>query len=81
MLKTYSHALALGTYLNRSKQAYTYVKFAVLYNVDYLSPSPTHVCMYAQYLANKFASVSSVKNYMSGARTWILDHGGMYILF
>lgn len=32
--------------------------------------------MYAQFLANKFNSVASVKNYMSGARTWVLEHGG-----
>lgn len=76
MLQTYSRALAPGTYENRAKQARCYIQFAVLYNVSYLSPSPTHVCMYSQYLANKFHTVSSVKNYLSGARSWIVDHGG-----
>lgn len=76
MIKTYARALAPGTYANRLKQAHCYITFAVLYNVPYLSPTPVHVCMYSQYLANKFRSISSVKNYMSGARTWVLEHGG-----
>lgn len=76
MLETFSKALAPGTYANRQKQAHSYITFAVLYNVSYMCPTPVHICMYAQYLANKFDSVSSVKNYMSGARTWVLEHGG-----
>lgn len=76
MLNTYSGALAPGTYLNREKQARCYITFAVLYNVPYLSPTVVHICMFYQYLANKLTSVSSVKNYISGARTWVLEHGG-----
>lgn len=76
MLQTYSKALAPGTYANRAKQAHCYLTFAVKYNVPYLFPNTVHVCMYSQYLANKFDSLSSVKNYLSGARTWVLEHGG-----
>lgn len=81
MIRTYNKALAPGTYLNRAKQAHCYITFAVLYSVPYLSPLPVHVCMFSQYLANKFRSVSSVKNYLSGARTWIIEHGGSTLAF
>lgn len=76
MILTYSRALTPGTYLNRQKQAHCFITFTVLYNVPYLNPSPIDVCMYSQFLANKFDSIASVKNYMSGARTWVLEHGG-----
>lgn len=76
MVATYSTALAPGTYANRLKQAQNYIRFSVLYQVDFLNPSMIHACMYAQYLANAFKTVSSVKNYLSGARTWIYEHGG-----
>lgn len=76
MIQTYYKALAPGTYLNRLKQARCYLTFAVLYSVPYLFPQPTHVCMFYQYLANGMKSVSSIKNYISGARTWVLEHGG-----
>lgn len=76
MLTTYNRALAPGTYVNRAKQAYTYVKFCVLYNVPVLHPSIVQVAMYSQYLANMFKPISTVKNYMSGARTWVHEHDG-----
>lgn len=81
MIQTYQKALAPGTYLNRAKQARSYITFSVLYNVPYLSPLPVHVCMFSQYLANKFHSISSVKNYLSGARTWVVEHGGSPLAF
>lgn len=76
MVDTYSQALAPGTYQNRFKQAKYYVTFCVLYNVNVLFPSMVQACMYAQYLANAFKAVSSVKNYLSGARSYIVEHGG-----
>lgn len=76
MIQTYSRALAPGTYVNRHKQAHCYITFALLYSVPYLAPLPVHICMFYQYLANKMNSVSSVKNYISGARAWVLEHGG-----
>lgn len=81
MLQTYSGALAPGTYLNRLKQARCYLTFAVLYNVPYMSPSPVHICMFYQYLANRLSSISSVKNYISGARIWVVEHGGNPLAF
>lgn len=76
MLANYNSALAPGTYLNRAKQAKCFIKFCVLYNVDYLRPSLIDACMYSQYLANAYQAISSVKNYISGAKTWISEHGG-----
>lgn len=32
--------------------------------------------MYVQFLANSLTSTASLKNYVSGARHWILHHGG-----
>lgn len=81
MIRTYSSALAPGTYVNREKQARCYITFAVLYNVPYLSPFPVHICMFYQYLANKLNSLSSIKNYISGARTWVTEHGGNTLAF
>lgn len=68
--------MATGTILNRERQARAYLAFAVAYNVDYLRPSPLDAAMYAQFLANSHASPASIKNYLSGARTWITQHLG-----
>lgn len=75
MLNTYSSALAPGTYINRAKQAESFITFAVLY-VNYFAPSVTDICMYSQYLANKHPSISTVKNYLSGAKSWVAEHNG-----
>lgn len=32
--------------------------------------------MYVQWLANSLSSPSSIKNYLSGAKTWVLEHAG-----
>lgn len=76
MAASYAASLAPGTLLNRKKQAEEYLKFAIIYRVPYLAPSTTHACMYAQLLANRHAAPTSIKNYLSGAKTWVLEHGG-----
>lgn len=81
MVQTYSKALAPGTYVNRDKQARCYLTFAVMYGVHYLAPLPVHICMFYQFLANRMSSVSSIKNYISGARTWVIEHGGNPLAF
>lgn len=65
-----------GTSANRKRQSELYLKFCVLYDVNYLSPSIIDLLMYVQFLKNSFASEVSVKNYISGARTWVLHHKG-----
>lgn len=32
--------------------------------------------MYTQYMANSYNAISTVKNYLSGAKFWVLQHGG-----
>lgn len=76
MLASYSSAIAPGTQANRRKQAEEYIKFALTYKVPYLHPSVTQTCMYAQHLANKHSAPSSIRNYLSGAKTWISEHAG-----
>lgn len=76
-LQTFNNALAEGTYSNRRRQAEAYITFAVKYNVDYLFPTVTNVCMFPwQFLANNHLAISSVKNYLAGAKTWIAEHNG-----
>lgn len=61
---------------NRKRQSILYLKFCVAYNVHYLSPLISDLMMYVQFLKNSFASQVSVKNYVSGARTWVQLHTG-----
>lgn len=75
-LSSYKDSIAEGTTANRTEQAQEYLKFALIYNVPYLAPSITHACMFGQLLANKHAAPTTIKNYISGARTWIEEHGG-----
>lgn len=81
MLGTYSESVAPGTLVNRMTQAKTFITFAVHYGVDPLAPTPTDLCMYLQFLKNSFSAPTSVKNYLSGAKTWILEHGGLTTSF
>lgn len=53
-----------------------YLTFAVSYAIDYLYPSVTNAAMFTQYLANSFSSPLSIKNTISGAKTWINNHYG-----
>lgn len=76
MLQSYQAATAPGTHMNRKRQATLYLKFALTYNVNYLNPSPLEAAWYVQFLANTYKSLSTIKNYISGARTWILQHNG-----
>lgn len=81
MVSSYSTAIAPGTAANRKKQAEEYLRFTILYNVPHLSPTVTHVCMYAQRLANKHVAPNSIKNYLSGAKTWVAEHQGSTAAF
>lgn len=76
MMSSYKQAIAPGTALNRERQAHEYLSFAVMYKVPFLAPSVTQACMYLQLLANKHAAPTTIKNYISGARTWIQEHAG-----
>lgn len=76
MLDSYSTSIAPGTASNRVTQAKAYITFAVMYRFDPLRPTSPQLCMYLQYLKNSFSAPTTVKNYLSGARTWLGEHGG-----
>lgn len=61
---------------NKRVQAEMYIKFCIFYRVPYLQPSILQVAMYAKFLGNSFASPASVKNYLSGAKSWVTHHCG-----
>lgn len=76
MRETYEAALAPGTLKNRANQARTYVKFMLSYQFPFLTPSVPQLAMFTQFLANSFPSPATIKNSMSGAKTWVTLHGG-----
>lgn len=73
---TYEAGVSKGTADNRRRQSELLLKFCVVYNVQCLNPSIIDVLMFIQFLKNSFASHVSVKNYVSGARTWVAHHKG-----
>lgn len=76
MEAAFAVSLAPGTLANRYKQAQEYVRFSLIYKVPFLAPDLTQACMFAQFLVNNHAAPSTIKNYISGARTWIQEHRG-----
>lgn len=48
----------------------------VMYNFQYLNPSINQLAMYCQFLGNTFPAPSTIRNYVSGARSWVYLHGG-----
>lgn len=81
MVNSFAHSVAPGTSTNRATQARAYITFAVHYQFQPLYPTGRQLCMYAQFLINSFSAPTSVKNYLSGARTWIAQHGGVVSAF
>lgn len=53
----------------------------VTYSFPYLQPSINQLAMYSQFLANTFPAPSTIKNYISGARTWVQLHDGNIAAF
>lgn len=80
MRESFNNALAPGTIKNQQNQAALYIRFMLLYNFDYLSPTITNIAMYSRFLANSYTSPNtsntSIKNYMSGAKNWVNHHIG-----
>ena len=76
MADTYAAAFAPGTLQNRARQAKTYLAFMFTYDFPILSPSTVHILVYTQHLSNSFKNVTSIKNYLSGAKNFILQAGG-----
>lgn len=75
-LETYAQAKAPGTIKNRVVQAQLYLKFCVTYKIRFLHPSILDIAMYTRFLGNSFSAPTTIKNYLSGARSWISHHLG-----
>lgn len=76
MMDSYNSALAEGTIKNRRAQVQLYLKFMLLYGFDYLSPTPTQLGMYYQFLGNSFGAPGTARNHLSGVKSWLSLHGG-----
>lgn len=76
MHQSYDQALAPGTAKNKRLQASQFIRFMLVYQFDYLNPSVAEISMYTQFLANSFSSTATVRNYLSGAKTWVQHHMG-----
>lgn len=76
MRESFNSALAPGTIKNQRNQATLYVKFMLIYNFNYLFPTITNVAMFSQFLANSYTSPRTIRNYLSGAKTWVQLHMG-----
>lgn len=75
-IAAYNQAKAPGTVKNRLVQAQLYIKFCLSYDVPYLRPSVLAVAMYTRFLGNSFSSPATIKNYLSGAKSWVAHHLG-----
>lgn len=81
MVASYSDSISKGTATNRLTQARSYVDFAVRYAFDPLAPSGTELCLYLQFLKDSHQAPTTIKNYLSGAKTWMAEHGGLIRAF
>ena len=76
MRHTYSMAVTTSTAANHRRQATAYISFMLRYGRNPMTPTLNDFLMYVQCLANSLRDVRSVKNYLSGARTYITTAGG-----
>lgn len=76
MIATYNQAKGPGTVKNKLVQAQLYLKFCLMYRVNYLGPSVLDVAMFTRFLGNSFSSPGTIKNYLSGAKSWVDHHIG-----
>ena len=73
---SYAAAHAASTTANHHRQARAYASFMITYGYELLNPSPTAVLLFSQCLANSMKDTRSVRNYLSGAKTYVLGAGG-----
>ena len=76
MAETHTAAFAPGTLLNRSRQAKYYNRSCFHMTCPHLSPLVIHVLLYTQFLANAFKNITTIKNYLSGAKTFVTQAAG-----
>lgn len=63
------HAFADSTYKNLKIQLETYFLFCFYFNFDAIPTSVLVLSLYAQFLSRSFATVDSIKNYISAVKT------------
>ena len=76
MMASYTAAFTPGTQANQSRQAKIYLMFMRVYNFDPYNPSVISLLLYLQVLANSFENITTIKNYLSGAKTHVTKLGG-----
>ena len=78
---SYKAAFTHSTASNHHRQSKAYLSFMIAYSFEYLCP-PLEACLiYIRCLANSFKNVKSVRNYISGARTFLTMVGGNPVHF
>lgn len=75
-MESYGKAFAPGTVQNKLVQARTYLSFMIAYDLSILYPQPVDLVLYLQLLANSLKSPQALKNYLSGAKSFILERNG-----
>ena len=78
---TYDAAFTSKSKANRRNQAKAYLSFMISYKLNYMSPDLIDILMFVQFLTNSFKSPQTVKNYLSGAKTFVIEAGGNYQQF
>ena len=75
MQTSYSAAITEGTAANRLRQTRTYLTFMMGRRFNPYNPTIIQLLFYIQLLANSFRSILTVKNYVSGAKTFLTQQG------
>ena len=75
MQASYSAAFAPGTRQNKTRQTRAYITYMTAYNRPILTPALIDILLYTQFLANSLKSPASVKNYISGAKSFLQQAG------
>lgn len=78
---SYAAANAPGTAGNKLTQAKAYVGFMLKFDYQVFQPQVLQILLYAQLLKNSCKSIQSLKNYMSGARSYVSERGGIVQVF
>ena len=78
---SYMAAFAPSTAANHHRQAQAYLSFMLACNFNYVSPPIEPCLLYIRCLGNSFKNVKSVRNYISGARSFLTMIGGDPINF
>ena len=59
-----------GTRANQRCQIRSYLEFCIAHDLEYKSPTPHTLCLYAEFLAQKLTSPKSVRNYLRAISTY-----------